>query len=598
MAKKQKRPRKRERETEKREPEKVPAAVPTKIASMADFWPKGETTKKSEALPTKPDRRPSAASLSKPSKKPHEGTASSSIAPRTAASKSVSDRPVAPMPASSALRMPALDQVKGAVTSAAALGPESVTRREKYRKLIENVLGERADKPLDINLGIDLGTSFSKVVWRYRDNAYPVCFGKHDERLEDYFVPSVVRFDGTSLTSDSDHGQEESTAPEHRIANFKMCLACVSAPGGDCRPESCTFSNWGPILSSLLMKDEVVRLVNATFLGQLIARSKTLILKQLKKEGVSAPVARWSGNLAVPEKYMDHSDVLSGFESVLRTAWLMAIVFERESSLHRLEEIIDCYECAKHIVSDGRELDCFVYPEVGAEVASVTKSRSAKQGLYAFVDIGAGTVDASIFRFHRDRQDGEKQFTYAAAVIKAGAGHVEIEASKKLATQSQVWFRRIKEGDAGVNLPSESVEKTLGPFLAEALRELGAKVNSDLILLFKEAYEKEKKSDRWEDIQLVVGGGGSALPAYETAALQAFSLKGRGRPVGSNITRVELSVPKDFHMGGLSPRVFDRFAVAYGVSFLKVDLPELVLAGDVGPLPPILRKGNIDPDDR
>jgi hypothetical protein len=346
----------------------------------------------------------------------------------------------------------------------------------------------------------------------------------------------------------------------------------------------------------LPIKDEVVRLVNALFIGHLIARSKTLILKQLKKkEGISAPVARWSANLAVPEKYMDHSDILSGFKSVLRTAWLMAIVFESEESLS-LEEIIDCYESAKQLASDRRALDCFVYPEVGAEVASVTKSRSAKQGLYAFVDIGAGTVDASVFRFHRDSRDGEKQFTYAAQVLKAGAGHVEIEASKKLATQSQGWFRRIKEGNALSDLASEPVDETLRPFLAEALAELCARVKKDLIKLFVEAFAKEKMVERWKDIQLVVGGGGAALLPYVGAAREAFSLK-KGR-VGANITEVSLSVPEDFHLGGLSSKVFNRFAVAYGLSFHRVNLPSLVLAGDVGPLPPIPTKGRIDPDDK
>ena len=274
----------------------------------------------------------------------------------------------------------------------------------------------------------------------------------------------------------------------------------------------------------------------------------------------------------------------------------MAIVFEGEGALLRLEEIIDCYDSAKQIASDGRELDCFVYPEVGAEVASVTMSRSAKQGLYAFVDIGAGTVDASVFRFHRDRRDGESQFTYAAQVLKAGAAHVEIEASKQLATQSQGWFRRIKEGNVPIDLASGTSEETLKPFLAEALDELCGDVKKDLIELFVEAFAKEKMVERWKDIQLVVGGGGSALLPYVTAAREAFSLK--NGPVGANISRVVLSVPKDFHMGGLSPKAFDRFAVAYGLSFHRVNLPLLVLANEVKALRSIPTKGKIDPDDR
>jgi len=51
-------------------------------------------------------------------------------------------------------------------------------------------------------------------------------------------------------------------------------------------------------------------------------------------------------------------------------------------------------------------------------------------------------------------------------------------------------------------------------------------------------------------------------------------------------------------MGGLSPKAFDRFAVAYGLSFHRVNLPLLVLANEVKALRSIPTKGKIDPDDR
>jgi cell division ATPase FtsA len=273
----------------------------------------------------------------------------------------------------------------------------------------------------------------------------------------------------------------------------------------------------------------------------------------------------------------------------------MSSVFEADSDLGEFDKLLDCYVSAKQNLKLNPPLDCFVYPEVGAEVASVTMSRSAKKGLYAFVDIGAGTVDASVFRFHRDAREGGSQFTYAAQVLKSGAAHVESEASSNLAAESKSWFKRMKEGNIVVEL-SEPAEDTLKQFLAKALDEVRGEVTRDLILLFKEAYEKENMAGRWKDIQLVLGGGGALLPAYVRAAREAFSLK--NGPVGANITSVSLPAPKDFYAEGLSTAVFDRFAVAYGLSFRHINLPRLVLASEVKALAPLPTKGRIDPDDR
>lgn len=450
---------------------------------------------------------------------------------------------------------------------------ESELRRNRYRELILNSLESVSQDSIDINLGIDLGTSFSKVVWRGTDKAYPVCFGENPSNLNNYLFPSIVIFDGrsfqTSLTA-STVGVKDS------IPNFKMCLACVSTSDQDCQPETCTLSNWWRVLNSI---PEPVELVNATFLAQLISRSRELIRAHLKRLGLKEPAIRWSANLAVPEKYMDVSPTLECFQRVFRIAWLMAELSNTTDRITTAQEVVASYLCAKEISESGLKLDCFVYPEVAAEIASVTKSRQAKQGLYAFVDIGAGTVDGSVFRFHRPLKEDPSQFTYAASVIKSGAAHVEIGASEKLAETARAWFREMKEGRgkaAGLSLDSASI---LDPPFEDSLKDLKVEVRDKLIQLFAAAHEKEPGEFKWSDLQLIIGGGGATLGAYADAAKEAFSLKGNGR--GSNLTNVPLEAPSNFEMGRLSRKSFNRFAVAYGLSFHHANLPEVVLAKDI-----------------
>jgi len=423
-------------------------------------------------------------------------------------------------------------------------------------------------------LGIDLGTSFSKVVWRGSDKAYPICFGRDASRLEGYLVPSRVIFDGKSLSTALETPLKNSNG-EHTITNFKMCLACVSTPGDSCQPSTCALSNWPHGIEAL---PEFVKFVNALYLSQLITNSKQRVREHLKREGVSSSI-QWSANLAVPEKYMDKSVTLDLFESVLRTAWLMAEAFERYESVSEYRAAVDCYDAARDIAGDGRPLDCFVYPEVGAEVASVTMSRAAREGLYAFVDIGAGTVDGSVFRFHRVDRSEPTQATYAASVIKAGSTHVELNASIKLGEIAREWFKQIKESGGKSDGISFDKKGTLDHLFAESQEEVRAEVTQELIRLFKEAHEKERGVSRWRNLHLVIGGGGASLPAYVTAARDAFKLK--DRPDDVDPTPLALEAPPDFEMGKLARTTFHRFAVAYGLSFQRPNLPEIALAHEV-----------------
>ena len=464
---------------------------------------------------------------------------------------------------------------------------ESIERRTRYAEIILKSLDNTEPNRISINLGIDLGTSFSKVVWRGPDKAYPVCFGGNPASLEDYLVPSIVVFDGLTLQSTLNDKSRLSTP--NSIPNFKMCLACLSDPNQECQPSDCSLSNWSRALDSL---PETVELVTATYLAHLISRSKKLVQTHLRKLGVKDSSIYWSANLAVPEKYMDTSPVLKSFEGVFRIAWLMAELFDQLGELDKTRDVIESYSCAKAITTNRHGLDCFVYPEVAAEVASVTKPRSAKQGLYAFVDVGAGTVDGSVFRFYRPFKDDPSQFTYAASVIRAGAAHVELDASEKLAQLSLEWFKRMKEDGGHAGRLSLSPELILDPPFEDSITGLGVEVRDELVKLFKAAHEKEPGEFKWSDLQLVIGGGGSSLPFYVDAAREAFTLKGHHR--GNNLTSVSLDAPSDFEMGRLSRKTFHRFAVAYGLSFHRVNLPDVVLAKDVNPAGPGRVRGPIE----
>jgi hypothetical protein len=434
------------------------------------------------------------------------------------------------------------------------------------------------DRPLDVYLGVDLGTGFTKVVWRLGDSAYPLCFGNCPDKITDYLVPSLVYFDGEFFETGVERGDIPGPDAGTAIRNFKMCLACESARG-NCGVRQCPLTNWKGLASCAGIKGQEASLVTALFLSRVLARTRSLICDQLKQR-FNANQVRWSAILAVPEKHIEQSPVRAAFEKVFKAAWVMS----RVPNLTCRDEVLERYEIACR-EAEKEELDVFVYPEVSAEAASVTRSRVTEDGLFAFVDVGAGTVDASVFRLYTPPAGNREHNTYTADVLKLGAAHIETEASRELSRAALGWFKEMKERQPPeFTTKAKNPSALLLPVLDEMMKRLQRRVKSELIRLFDEARRKENLLSRWEDLQLILGGGGASLSTYQRAALEAFTLKYAKSPMPPTVSR--LPVPKDFRMERLSPDYFHRFAVAYGLAFEYVNLHEFALSGQVSALSP------------
>ena len=436
----------------------------------------------------------------------------------------------------------------------------------KYEEQIERTADQNTANADTVNLilGLDLGTSFTKCVWRdeVANEAYPICFGEQEHRLGDYLLRSVVAFDGDLFAGGSDvEGLLRDRPGAERFSNFKMCLACVSSASSFCNLSRCPLSHWRPILATHVTEEEAVEVVTALHLGKVISLAKALVSKQLKAVDIQSRI-HWTVNMAAPVEHMEDAPVLSAFERVLKTGLLMSSVFDEQEGPRDLEDLLELYRDARHLAAT-RPLDCFVIPEVGAEVASLYKSQEASNGLYALIDVGAGTLDASFFRLYYGPNGTQISF-YAAAVIKAGAAHVESVASRQLAERATTHFREVKEGNRKTDTAIVSAHDT-SVFLDKASDWLKNEVEVKLRKVSAAARKKENNPVEWRHLTLLLGGGGSAIPLYERGSKAGLAL------LAPSASTANLPVPQDFKMSGLPSSVFHRFAVAYGLSFNVVD---------------------------
>lgn len=607
-------------------PQKEP--ITRQFATLKDIWPEQE---KKESRPSTPPTPPSQekkpkqstpATLAKQEKELQQVTR---LVPPAEEKKTPQSIPVAPPQESQQNRFPSHDMDRrGTTTQIASMTHKAQTialkeiarivstqnlrnleidsvsadsdlagkelsqkRRDRYTDRMTRNLSKSEsigrERLIPIILGIDMGTSTTKVVWREVDNerAYPLCFGAQQNRLEHYLLPTIVAFDGSHFAGGSDvDGLLRNNHRAEIFSNFKMCLACVSSEKTDCNLERCPLSHWRPLLArsrneETLGSGEAIETVGALHLGKVISSSRKLIEENLRSRGVIAQIP-WTANMAAPVEHMGEKSVLGAFERVLKVGWLMADIFDESPGPRELEDLLDCYQSARELAS-RRALDCFVYPEVAAEMASMYLSRSARDGLYAFVDVGGGTVDASIFRLY-SADEGLRLSFYGAVVLKAGAAHLESIASRQLAERSMNWFRSIKEGGSSLDEPSFFQPEEATHFLETASVWIGSRVEKELRRLLKSAFGKEQDSTRWRDLHLLFGGGGAELQVYSNASKSAFG------GVATNLALEKLPVPQDFQMNGMPPHVFHRFAVAYGLSFNVVNLPDIGLPDQLSEL--------------
>jgi hypothetical protein len=163
-----------------------------------------------------------------------------------------------------------------------------------------------AQRTVAINLGIDFGTSFTKVCFRDvgTEESGVVAVGEHFQQA---IVPSVVEIATTGrlyLGDDANRGNSRIS-----IAYLKMRLA--GTPIGDALP---VFEGFD------LNGSDNIRALAAWFLASVIVRSQEwMALHQSDRLKNRVPV--WSANVGVPVEHYD-SDALKTFEEVLSVAWI------------------------------------------------------------------------------------------------------------------------------------------------------------------------------------------------------------------------------------------------------------------------------------
>jgi len=392
--------------------------------------------------------------------------------------------------------------------------------------------------PIQIAAGIDFGTAFTKAMIRNTNTDELIAVGFPHDGSKTYFLPSVLFLKDGHLVHPIGTKPSEMAAT---VPYLKMALAekCRAAP-----------ERWGTLLSQSngaelpYSLDEYIEALAGLFLVDVIRHCHEAVRSQWTDFGTHSEDKIFY-QMSIPAEDAQQEETLDRFKKCLYWAVSKAESGEQESSLGEIQSAIESHH--------ERE-DCFFLAEVTANVLTYRLSRSGRPGLYLFVDVGAGTVDLSVFFYPDPERVGEQQNYAAARVSFTGSSQIELramghEGSPKLLAE----LRWCKEGHPSYSQHTDRIEDSKRSLVEElelAIRKTLGEAQPRFV------------PNQFGTLEVLTGGGGWCDVPYLEAvnnAVQGFWLNPQPYP---------LPQPEDAGAiwGDEAAQLAPRFSVAHGLS--------------------------------
>ena len=459
---------------------------------------------------------------------------------------------------------------------ALASDPHSIKAREPRRPLtprssaasrpaVQKTQRQPKLTPIGINLGIDFGTSYTKISFRDvgAEKSAIVTFGA--KSAEDAILPSVVHISPEGQLTIGDNGSPLGGAIEVRY--LKMRLADVSAA-----------AKVPPFQGHDLNKPIPIQALSCWYLAKIIKMSQDWLVTAEEKRFVGRQI-RWSANVGVPVEQFDSPSVKT-FRTVLAISFDWA---KRSSIPETMAELLQSYNTSRTKVKLD-ETDCHAVPEIAAAVASFVNSRQATPDFYIYFDIGGGTIDGVAFRYFNFNGSRGIDF-YSAQVKPLGVAEIAAQVSPKNFQETE---RRLLKGEVSASVLNmllttrSEVQKLVGYVVMTAKKLDGRNWQREAIQSFARRFIKNSRLDTSKMRPLIVflGGGGASSPWYHQAIFDTYR---DFQHVNAGVPPYQLEevpLPDDCNLYSMSKKSFRRFAIAYGLSIPFGEGVEITLPGD------------------
>lgn len=541
-------------------PQSKPKVIP-KIVSPAESWPQPQKVKSSGA------------SVNENGKSLTKGNNSSNVKPAHPQNhKKVAKRPTAPPPDLSCYNQKAVktQQPPAAALTTLDIGPGAtlalsdvfseqepalIVAAHSQGGRIQCVVGEHSIDGRQIVLGLDFGTSSVKVV--IGDAALGKAFAipfRLTSDIQRYLLP--VRLFESS-------GRFSLTEGEHIHRDLKLSL--IAEPN-----------------------DPLLRRRVVAFLALVICHARNWLLTE-HREIYQRTRLFWKVSIGLPAAHHLDDKLHQAFFEIANLAWLTSLAQSVDAKAIADAEMRWNFlsDCPKSATSD-EEIEVSVVPEIAAQIYGFVKSSRFNrhaQNIYLMVDVGAGSVDSSLFHVKPSR--GKWDFEFFTSVVEP-LGVMNLHRHRV-----QWWETQLRQHLSGSKLAEELArvkyatdrttalpERYLDYFDGVTVKTSGGDDDPDSSFFRKKVVPQVRGQSyyrAWKDGLLTQNqldgvptfycGGGMRMNYYDKLRHELRSMPGCTW-LKANPSRIEF--PDNLEAPGVKRADYDRLSVAYGLSFLEV----------------------------
>lgn len=448
-----------------------------------------------------------------------------------------------------------------------------------------------------INVGIDFGTSTTKIIYRdlintHRD-PFLILLNENYSNLPTFLIPSSISIKDKRVY----FGDEAENKINARIIrSFKICMACQLnvATCRDCEPLKASKR----LTNGWFHVDGYENKISAVFLcviyiAYIISKVNDIVKKHYNKHNVNLTY-----NISAPLEQIDISEIEKKYNYYYVLSEQIA-KFTYQGAF--IDDLITHYDNAKNKIDklpDKATRKVFVQPETVAAVLPYARDRTTDEGLYSIVDVGAGTTDVSFFRLgpHMPR----KLAFYDATTESVGGDDVDHDIFNYLVQKGKLSLtdagnqnniinkiRYCKNELMNSNKLELSYDDSLQVIDDINITDLDIPTFNRIYQVYERAwmgsFKKEEIIRKWEYYRIIFLGGGARIPQIR------HKIKHPLRDFIKNVEevnalRIDGNIQYDKSIESEVKQNIDLLGVAYGLSMPPVEFMKIRTPSDVLPI--------------
>jgi hypothetical protein len=396
------------------------------------------------------------------------------------------------------------------------------------------------EKHIDVVIGLDFGTSFTKAAVGFLDKIFPVTWEGVSAHKPAFLLPSEY-----SILEDGSIFLGQHGAASGMAIHGDLKLPFIS-----------------PSVSTTSIRNASV------FLAMVVRYIRAWVFFYHHQK-IGAATIRWHLNLGSPSNGLETDFLSRAYKTLAGTAWMQSLCPDPQRvSMDPLylwamdQPLLDLSEPE-------------ILPEFVGQIAGYMQSSQQQEGLHALIDVGGGTLD--IVTFIVRRVDGDGSFPFLVPDVRALGTHGLIQnrltdaesGAKTVAVDELKPIADAKSFAVDIGVSLQHVEMRDEIFLREVNRSI------------KQVFDLTKNrryrlADAWQHgVRTFFTGGGSNVPLYLKAA-QAVRI--------SNAQELRLlPLPPHPRLDGFdaSSEEYQRVSVACGLALDAFTLGRVIPAREV-----------------